>query len=129
MALNILVLLGIESSAIQDTKQCLYCNEEKHLCEFPKHKHNKDNLDSRCKECIKNQNKLRKKLLKSAPPKPDTCECCGKVPSKWVLDHDHKTNQFRGWLCDKCNTGIGSLGDNLDGLSRAVLYLQKSGNN
>ena len=42
----------------------------------------------------------------------------------WVLDHDHETNLFRGWLCDDCNLGIGKLGDNLEGIMRAVKYFK-----
>jgi hypothetical protein len=125
MTTNIFTILGLENEEIEDKKQCLYCKEEKYLYDFPKHSHYKDNLDSRCKECIKKHNKLREQLHKKAPARPSACECCGEIPYKWCLDHDHQTNEFRGWLCDKCNTGIGKLGDNLDGLHKAVIYLQK----
>jgi|HubBroStandDraft_6_1064221.scaffolds.fasta_scaffold186841_2 hypothetical protein len=57
----------------------------------------------------------------------DACQCCGKVPTNkygTCLDHDHGTGDFRGWLCHQCNTGIGSLGDDLDGLRRAIAYLE-----
>ncbi|NDC73096.1 MAG: hypothetical protein EBZ62_06525 [Sphingobacteriia bacterium] len=50
------------------------------------------------------------------------CECCKKNPIKWALDHDHDDDSFRGWLCDKCNTGIGKLGDNLEGIVNAMNY-------
>jgi hypothetical protein len=55
------------------------------------------------------------------------CECCGRDtpgPKRWHRDHDHETGEFRGWLCHWCNTGIGSLGDNLHGLYQAVRYLE-----
>ena len=39
------------------------------------------------------------------------------------MDHDHKTDLFRGWLCNQCNTAIGGLGDDLAGARRAVVYL------
>jgi hypothetical protein len=104
-------------------KICIYCKETKQFDQFPKHSHSRDNLDNRCKECVKQQTVVRKKLYQDAPPKPKVCECCGKEPSKWCLDHDHTDDSFRGWLCDKCNTGIGNLGDNLDGLIKAVNYL------
>lgn len=39
------------------------------------------------------------------------------------FDHDPETHTFRGWLCQNCNTGIGKLGDNLEGLLEAVRYL------
>jgi hypothetical protein len=106
-------------------KTCIYCHVSKELSEFPKHSHYKDNLDSRCKHCVKEHYKIRIALHKIAPPKPRLCECCGRVPRKWCLDHDHKTNKIRGWLCDQCNTGIGKLGDTIEGLEKALKYLQK----
>lgn len=109
---------------IMDSKICLYCKVEKPLSSFPKHSHYKDNLDSRCRECVKSQSAARKNLHKKAPPKPALCECCGKVPKKWALDHDHTNNEIRGWLCDHCNTGIGKLGDDIDGVAKALAYLK-----
>lgn len=72
-------------------------------------------------------------------PRPDVCECCGgaelekntrgvsPVPKSLALDHCHDTNRFRGWLCRKCNTAIGLLGDNSEGVWRAVEYLLRAG--
>jgi Recombination endonuclease VII len=105
-------------------KTCVYCKIEKDIVEFPKHSLYKDNLDMRCRDCIKKHVKIRKELHKNAPPKPEFCECCGEIPRKWCLDHDHKTDKFRGWLCDKCNTGIGKLGDDLEGVMKAVKFLK-----
>ena len=109
-------------------KICSYCKKRKNLKSFPKHSMYKDNLDSRCKSCVKSHSKVRSKLHKHAPIKPEVCECCKEVPIKWVLDHDHQDDSFRGWVCDRCNTGIGKLGDNLDGLVKAVNYLIMSRN-
>jgi len=106
------------------TKKCIYCKKEKCLTEFPKHIHYVDNLDNRCKKCIKEHAKIRSNLFKSSPPKPKYCECCKKETTKLVLDHDHITKKFRGWICDACNTGIGKLGDNLEGLQNAIQYLK-----
>ena len=105
-------------------KTCIYCNSEKPESEFPRHSLYKDNLDMRCRECIKKHKKIRKQLHKDAPLRPKVCQCCGKTPRKWCLDHDHKTDKFRGWICDKCNTGIGKLGDDLKGVKKAVKYLE-----
>lgn len=60
---------------------------------------------------------------------PLLCECCvlperGKKKLAW--DHDHMTGQFRGWLCGGCNTSIGRLGDTIEGLMRAVRYLENA---
>jgi hypothetical protein len=106
-------------------KICSYCGKRKNKGSFPKHSMYKDNLDSRCRKCVKKHSKIRVKLHKKAPPKPEVCECCKKVPYKWALDHDHSNNKFRGWLCSRCNEGLGKLGDNLEGIINATNYLIK----
>ena len=42
-----------------------------------------------------------------------------------AIDHCHETGKFRGLLCQKCNTGIGQLNDNIDILASAISYLQQ----
>tara|TARA_R110000803_G_C11804555_1_gene299859 strand:+ start:66 stop:566 length:501 start_codon:yes stop_codon:yes gene_type:complete len=42
------------------------------------------------------------------------------------IDHDHSTNEVRGILCTGCNTGLGHLGDNIEGLERALYYLKNT---
>jgi len=52
------------------------------------------------------------------------CDCCGRT-SRLVIDHCHDTGGFRGYLCQQCNIGLGNLGDNQEGLLRAIRYLSK----
>lgn len=42
------------------------------------------------------------------------------------VDHCHDTGAIRGLLCRKCNTGIGLLGDSVDGIEKALNYLRGS---
>lgn len=79
-----------------------------------------------CKSCQKKQKKLADKARKQAPLKPEVCDCCGKIPKKWQLDHCHKTGNFRGWICLPCNRGIGMLGDYLEDVEKAVKYLKRA---
>ena len=52
------------------------------------------------------------------------CLVCGRVPhQELVVDHDHKTGEFRGLLCRNCNSGIGLLGDDLKSIENARRYL------
>ncbi|HYT45548.1 MAG TPA: endonuclease domain-containing protein [Methylomirabilota bacterium] len=41
------------------------------------------------------------------------CDGCSKPISLWrgeiYLDHDHKKGEFRSWICNRCNTGLGWL--------------------
>ena len=111
----------------EDTKKCIRCNKVKLKEAFPKHIQHKDRLDSRCRLCIKEGGAFLYQLRKTAPPKPEKCECCNKKHKKTlVLDHDHVTKKFRGWLCDPCNLAIGGLGDNLKGILRGAIYLENN---
>jgi hypothetical protein len=59
-------------------------------------------------------------------PEPELCECCGRSNRRALaLDHCHVTGEFRGWLCDACNMGLGKLGDTVEALERALAYLKR----
>jgi hypothetical protein len=72
----------------------------------------------------------RKTKGQPEPPRPPgaNCECCGVafVTLLPCLDHCHETGVFRGWICRKCNSGIGLLGDTLEAARKAVAYLEKA---
>ena len=118
------------SEEIHGTKICLKCNEEKPYSEFyvNTYRRNKNNIESNywysCKRCDNKLKTIRKRIRKNAPPQPEVCECCNKSSDKLFVDHDHVTLLFRGWICPNCNTGIGNLGDNLEGVMNAVRYLE-----
>lgn len=40
------------------------------------------------------------------------------------LDHNHANNQIRGILCRKCNTAIGQVGESVQVMKKAILYLE-----
>lgn len=54
------------------------------------------------------------------------CACCGTVGLKLVADHIHGTSHVRGLICYSCNTGIGKLGDTIEGVERALMYLKEN---
>lgn len=57
-------------------------------------------------------------------PEPETCENCGRKPKGTMhLDHCYETGEFRGWLCQQCNTGLGLIGDTLEAVDRIANYL------
>tara|TARA_S200002703_G_scaffold128959_1_gene115849 strand:+ start:878 stop:1267 length:390 start_codon:yes stop_codon:yes gene_type:complete len=124
--MSILNILGIqETKEFEKLKECSKCKKLKDINYFRKRGEGKDKkrVYPICKECEKRINKDVANLRKYAPSKPEYCDCCGKKCEKFVLDHDHELNKFRGWICDSCNIGISRLGDNLDGVMKAVQYL------
>lgn len=44
-----------------------------------------------------------------------------------VLDHNHKTNKVRDFLCHSCNLMIGYSREDVTILQKGILYLQKHG--
>lgn len=55
--------------------------------------------------------------------KPESCEICQLEVEKLCFDHDHKTGEFRGWLCQRCNKSIGKFEDNPELIKKAVEYI------
>ena len=50
------------------------------------------------------------------------CMICEEKSAE-VVDHIHGTFLARGYLCYGCNTGLGKLGDTVEGLQKAMRYL------
>ena len=90
-----------------------------------------EHLHNKCKPCNNNARNVQHFLTNLHGHKAlGKCACCG-VDAKDLrgeklhLDHCHTTETYRGHLCSSCNRGIGLLGDDLEGLQRAIDYLKK----
>ncbi len=53
------------------------------------------------------------------------CAICGNV-DKLCIDHCHKKMIIRGVLCQKCNSAIGLLNEDIDIIQKAIVYLNTS---
>ena len=55
------------------------------------------------------------------------CAICGKEKSEngksFAVDHNHKTGETRGLLCNNCNVGIGFFKDSAEITAKATAYL------
>ncbi len=62
----------------------------------------------------------------------ENCQCCGveltnqNGSSRRQIDHCHNTGKVRGVICWECNSGIGKLGDDLQGVEKALAYLRQA---
>lgn len=61
-------------------------------------------------------------LMKAA--QNGVCKLCHHPTRKLDVDHCHETGAVRGLLCMQCNHALGILGDNVEGLKRALKYVQ-----
>ena len=116
---------------------CTKCKKEKlgNAQYFPLHNKKKNGLDSWCRDCRAsyrneiNRGKFRNAIsdegLKELKSSIKQCVICGSE-EKLVVDHDHKTGQIRGLLCNHCNRGLGHFRDDPMLLEFAAHYLYAS---
>lgn len=109
-----------DDSVVSEYKVCRICNEEKSLDNFYL---DRGTPYSKCKECSAKYGKELRAVHKVAPPKPERCECCNKIPAKWICDHYPNSKIFRGWVCFECNNAAGSVGDTYHGAVNLLNYL------
>ena len=130
--------------AKQNQKKCSKCNLMKTLIEYAGNTSGCDAFDMdgyrlrrpECKNCSKEiakgktESKKNAKNLGISYEAPDGTKCalCGELSKKGdrlVFDHCHKTNTFRGYLHNSCNRSLGVLGDDINGMLRAINFLNK----
>lgn len=117
------------------TKRCGICLLVKPTSDFGRDGGKHGYLRYECKQCAKEQSRVLKEIKKTAPMVADdhVCPIClrdyesmqghSTRVKNWACDHDHSTGLFRGWLCHKCNLGLGNLADDTERLKRAIAYL------
>lgn len=111
--------------SIEETQVCDTCNIEKSILKFEADTRPTGTYRrKKCKDCRRESSKRVDELYKiHGHKKPEHCEKCGEK-AKLVLDHDHETHEFRGWLCNYCNLGIAWLGDTKEGLQDGIEYFE-----
>lgn len=91
---------------------------------------------SRCKNCYGAQRRdadtERERANRLFITRPEVCDIChqpetatrnGRV-RMLNKDHDHRTGEWRGLLCSRCNSAIGLFSDNVGLLKAAIAYLE-----
>lgn len=124
---------------------CSKCKVEKPLSDFSKDSSKKRGYCSQCKSCkseasnrwyhrVKDsedwKTRVRRYRVKfnygiALESVPKNCQVCGST-KKICVDHDHKTNRVRGFLCDNCNKALGFVNDDTNVLMELIRYVTKS---
>jgi hypothetical protein len=126
------------------TKKCIRCKEEKGIESFEKGWLRKDGTHKRqnlCSKCRRKNTRTLLELRLTSPAVPEDYSCpicltktaghpkndnCNWTMDAWVLDHNHDTGKFRGWLCARCNSALGWLRDDIENVRRALKYLEEN---
>lgn len=128
-------------------KRCVRCGYGKLECEFNKNSHNKDGLQSWCRDCKKEHaieyekiqgkfNRIKKtygitkeeyyNLIEAQGGLCPICNITLDGDSQIDVDHCHKTNKVRGILHTLCNKALGCLDDNPQRFRNAIAYLENN---
>jgi len=137
---NDFVILDVKKTGDAYPKKiCNICHKLLSTEEFARNQNAKNNRSVRrpsCRECRKQLEgkdmtpKAKLEWSKNKPQnEPFECPICGKrtiagITSKVVLEHNHRTGEVRGWVCDSCNTGIGRFKDDVGLLKRAIKFIE-----
>ena len=135
-----------------ETKVCSYCKQASPLDDFHMSKGHSSGRAAVCKPCQADysakwyqENKQRRKEQMRVneymrrygitieeyeillDKQNGCCAIClattGAVGKRLSVDHNHKTGEVRGLLCDDCNTGLGKFKDDSSLLAKAINYL------
>lgn len=119
--------------------ECSFCGVVKTKDSFFKVATSIGGYSRQCKTCNRRRYQVTKygltleKYEEFIKKQESKCACCkkpledfcsGQGKKTICVDHDHNTGVVRGLLCGLCNTGIGALGDNIEGLKKALKYLE-----
>lgn len=140
---------GIRKAGMPDSKYCPKCEQTKSKDEFSKNKTSTDGLVAYCKPCSSIYNReyrqskleeLRRKYrvtyyqrkygleLEVAEAlvenRKGICEIC-QEEDLLVVDHNHTTNQVRGFICSACNSALGYTREQSKILEAMIKYIRK----
>jgi hypothetical protein len=110
--------------------RCYGCTKWKPQGDFARDKSRPTGFTSICKPCVGLRVAVCRygislEAMAALPGADGACPLCERVGQKMHIDHCHDTEKVRGFLCSRCNVGLGQFEDSVALLLRAVAYLEK----
>ena len=118
-------------------RECRECQVEKPIDRYEKTGHGY--VRKICMSCRSKRKRIKRiprqfgvtfqELLIIKEKQDYKCAICGvheeNTTKALAVDHDHRTNKVRGYLCNNCTRGIGLLKDDVEVLKSAIEYLSR----
>jgi hypothetical protein len=109
--------------------RCYVCTEWKPVTDFAADSSRQTGRASICKPCNSRRSTasrygLTVTELDALPGATGICPICTRADRPMHVDHNHDTGTVRGFLCVRCNVGLGQFGDSRDMLAKAIAYLE-----
>ena len=107
-------------------RKCRKCEKSKVLEDFPFFSTSDAGRKTTCKQCSQELAATRRTLRAANPvPEAGACPICKTHTEGWVLDHVHDTKEFRGYICNSCNLGLGKFHDDPEIILSALKYVSE----
>ena len=131
---------SLEFSEVEiTTKTCSLCCQKKSFSDFLKNIRYKDGYYKHCKKCHyevygrdahyrRTYGVTQNEYNLMVAEQGNKCKVCeveagdGRT-TRLVVDHCHKSNNFRGLICNNCNMALGNAKDNSETLRKLADYL------
>lgn len=101
-----------------------YLRNKEYVKKYLKKYHSKPEVKQHYREYMLKWH-LARREKKVGSSRPSACPVCKKEGIRICVDHDHKTGEIRGWLCDNCNVALGRVDDSMVILKELIKYLKK----
>lgn len=134
-----LIVTTVYGEEVVATHYCKKCKKDKPIFDFVHRDRASNGMKpiNSCKECDEAAAEQLKALKKITPKPPSdhVCPLCLRgadelgYTSPFVLEHDHETGEFRGWVCHDCNTALSRVRDEVETLKRMIDYLEDKDEN
>ena len=116
-----------------NTRVCIECNKRKYLLlDFTVDIQHHLGRKHTCKECIRRSVQIVQEYKRTHkyPDADYKCPLCNKEHkgirrngNAWQVDHCHRTGTVRGWVCHRCNSGLGLFQDDINRLTKAIEWV------
>jgi len=130
-----------------ENKLCPKCKQAKPVSDFGKDRRAKSGIAVYCRPCNRTKSQAQRErdpnhnrrahlrrrynlsideLGEMMLEQDNKCAICGTEEGRLVIDHNHRTGEVRGLLCDACNCSLGLLKEDPTIIKSLLSYIKNN---